>query len=110
MIESSLMRGFERTRSPSTIVTAGVSTVTLVAICVGSGFDVDRGVAAAGSAGAAVVVAVEAASWDDDAEGVAAGEATELLHPAISTTTLSSAMTEWRFMRSIVGPMSGRAR
>ena len=51
----------------------------------------------AGSAGVAAGISVVAASGDDGAEGAGGIEPTELLHPALRTTRLSSAMTEWRF-------------
>ena len=63
----------------------------------------------AGSAGAAVGIAVEAASGDDAAEGVGAIEATEVIHPAIRTTRLSSATIEWRLMPRIVVFLIGQS-
>ena len=53
MCESSLMRGFERTRSPSTTVTATASRVTVLAVWEGRGLADGGGVDVVGGAGVA---------------------------------------------------------
>jgi len=107
MCESSLMRGFERTRSPSITVTATAPRVTVLAVRDGRRLADGGGIDVAGSVGVAVVTSVAAVFGDDDMEGVGGIEATELLHPALRTTTLSNAMTGWMLMPRIVAP--GRA-
>ena len=86
MCESSLMRGFERTRSPSTTVTATASRVTVLAVWESRGLAVGGRVRVVGNADVAVGPSVEAASGDVGAEGAGGIEATELLHPAHRTT------------------------
>ena len=99
MNESSLMRGFERTRSPSTRVTATAPTVTLLAVGVGIGLALVRGVSVAADVGVA-----EAAPGDDDVEGAGAREATDELQPAPRTTMLSNTVTGRWFVPLIVCP------
>ena len=99
MNESSLTRGFERTRSLSTRVTATVSTVTLLTVGVGIGLALGRGVGVAAGEAAA-----EAVPGDDGVEGPAAREATDELQPATRTTMLSNTVTGRWFVPLIVWP------
>ena len=95
MCESSLMRGFERTRSPSITVSATAPRVTVLAVWEGRGLADGGGVNVTRSVGVAVATSVEAAFGDEAKEGAGGIEATELLHPVLRTTTLSNAMTGW---------------
>jgi hypothetical protein len=96
--ESSPTLGFERTRSPSTTVTATASTVTPFAVWAATGLAVGRGFDVAISDGVGVGVTAEAAPGVDDEGTADANEATEALQPAMRTTAQRSTPRRWRVM------------
>jgi hypothetical protein len=105
--ESSATRGFERTRSASTSVTATLSAAKARALAWGVASLVGRGETATADDGWAEEMAVEAAG-DGDGVGVAgAVEATDAEQPDITNSTPRSAAGVRRVVPRIVSLRSG---
>ena len=111
MSESSLTLGFDRTRSPSTTVTATVSTFTVVAVgdrvgaavgpAVGEAVGLVVGVATGAGVGAGGVAVA------GGAVGGGGAEVDDMLQPAMRTMTVSRTATEREFV-PVIAPVASR--